>query len=269
MVCLVMIVFAGVKIGGIYLEYAVGVRAYQDLGENYLVAETEDDTAGSSIYTESEMENDKEETEYPNLPDPNKVPVAVDFTALKEQYPDIIAWIYCADTPINYPIVQSNDNEFYLYRLPDGQENKHGTLFMDFRNQADFSDWNNIIYGHNMKNDAMLGILPDYMEQEFYDAHPFWFLLTEKQNYRLDLIGGYVTPADSNTYVISGDSDGRDALYYKASHASTFSSDVKLETDDRLVTLSTCVYDYEDARYVLVGALRELDSAVNDKKEAE
>lgn len=84
----------------------------------------------------------------------------------------MLAWLYCPDTVINYPVVQSDDNEYYLRRLMDGSSNTAGTLFADYRCSPDFSDPHTVIYGHNMKNDTMFGILPEYGAQEFYEPHP-------------------------------------------------------------------------------------------------
>ena len=79
-------------------------------------------------------------------------PIIVDFEVLQTENKDIIAWLHCPDTKINYPVAQSEDNSYYLRRLLDGSWNTAGTIFMDYRNSADFSDRHTVIYGHNMKN---------------------------------------------------------------------------------------------------------------------
>ena len=126
-------------------------------------------------------------TEEKNEPKIEFAPLSVDFEILQKENPDIIAWIYCEDTPVNYPIVQADDNDYYLRRLLDGTWNVAGTLFMDYRNADDFSDWHTVIYGHNMKNDSMFGTLPEYRSQEYYEQHPAWYLLTPTQNYKIEL----------------------------------------------------------------------------------
>ena len=110
------------------------------------------------------------------------IPIQVDFDALFAKSQDIIGWLYCPDTPINYPVVQAADNEYYLHRLLDDRNNSGGTLFVDYRNSSDLSDWNSIIYGHNMRNDSMFGSLTDYKSQSYFDAHPEIFLLTPERN---------------------------------------------------------------------------------------
>lgn len=130
------------------------------------------------------------QTESAIKPVSETAPITVDFERLQEENKDIIAWLYCPDTEINYPVVQSKDNEYYLRRLLDGTWNIAGTLFMDYRNAADCSDLHTIIYGHNMKNNTMFGSLPKYSKQEYYEEHSVLYLLTPKQNYKVKLIAG-------------------------------------------------------------------------------
>ena len=111
--------------------------------------------------THPAAEENPEETQ----PFREAAPIQVDFEALRQQNPDIIAWIYSTDTPINYPVVQSEDNSYYLRRLIDGTRNTAGTIFADFRNAPDFSDRNTLVYGHNMKNNPMFGTLSEYRKQ--------------------------------------------------------------------------------------------------------
>jgi sortase B len=186
------------------------------------------------------------------------VPILVDFKELWKVNSDIIAWIYCPDSPIHYPIVQASDNDYYLHRMPDGNSNKAGSIFMDCRNRSDFSDWNSIVYGHNMKNNTMFGTLDRYKEQAYYESHPVWYLLTPDQNYKLELIAGYVTDTDSDIYQSIQTKEERDALLDSLKAASVFSSDVKVEEKEKLVTLSTCSYEYENARFVITGVLKSL-----------
>jgi len=240
-----LIGFSGWKLYGIYAEYNKGTEAYGELANQYVSVETAED---SKIVAETESVQDTEAVEEM---------ISVDVAALKEAYPDVVGWIYCPGTVVNYPIVKGKDNDYYLHRLMDGEYSLGGTLFMDYRNTGDFSDWNSIIYGHNMKNGSMLAVLTEYYEQEFYEKHPVWYLFTEECDYQMELVGGYTTPADSNTYSFPESAEAKAALAEKADRNSTFESDMVIGEEERLVTLSTCVYDYENARYVLVGVLRE------------
>jgi sortase B len=183
----------------------------------------------------------------------------VDFDYLQSQNEDIKAWIYCPDTPINYPIAQSDDNDYYLHRLTDRTTNSAGTLFIDYRNKPDFTDLVTIIYGHNMKNSTMFGTLDLYKDQSYYDEHPVMYLDTKDDEYTVELISGYITDADSNTYIIPTKLADRDEYVNDTIKISTFNSGITtkdLKPTDNLVLLSTCSYEYQNARFVVVGVLR-------------
>lgn len=159
-------------------------------------------------------------------------------------------------TEINYPIVQGKDNEEYLYKLINGKSNKAGTLFIDHRNSKDFTDANTIIYGHNMKNDTMFGSIDKYKKQSYYEKHKKMYLLTENKSYEIELFAGYTLPANSRIYNVSAASNSKEEAVKTAKQKSTFKSDVEINEEDKIVTLSTCTYDYEGARYILIGVLK-------------
>lgn len=214
--------------------------------------------------TRSPVSGDREETILaPDVSEDDVVlqetaPISIDFDALLQENADIVAWIYCPDTPINYPVVQSADNSYYLRRLVNGAWNSSGTLFLDYRNAKDFSDVNSVIYGHNMKNDSMFGTLTGYKNQDYYEQHPVFYLLTPENDYKVELLAGYITPSDSAIYDISV-MEGKTAdEVISSTTASTFTSEADLSGGEHLVTLSTCSYEYDDARYVVIGVLKRL-----------
>lgn len=187
-----------------------------------------------------------------------EAPITVDFAALKEKCPDIVGWLYCSDSPINLPVVQGEDNDYYLRRLIDGSGNNSGTVFADYRNAPDFSDRNTILYGHNMKNRSMFGSLSDYRNQGYYDAHPVMWFLTPEKAYKLELVAGFVTPSNGDIYSVLQSDEEAYALMQEAVAASTFATELELVPGDRYLMLSTCSYEFRNARYVLAGRLAEL-----------
>ena len=187
-----------------------------------------------------------------------KAPISVDFAALKAENPDIVAWLYSADTPINYPVVQSDDNNYYLRRLTDGSYNSNGTLFVDFRDAPDFSGFNTIIYGHRMKSKAMFGTLPGYLEQEYYEEHPVMYLLTPDASYKLELVSSFILRSDSDIYDPMESDEAKNAFLDKIASDSTFKSETEYSVNDRFVCLSTCTSEFENARLMVVGKLIKL-----------
>ena len=107
-----------------------------------------------------------------------------------------MAWITGEDTPIDYPVMHTDNNEYYLSYLYSGEENRYGALFVDCRNTGLFTDPNTVIYGHNMKNDAMFGSLMGYKEQAYYEEHPTMTLYTPDGDYTIELLSGTLESGD-------------------------------------------------------------------------
>ena len=184
-----------------------------------------------------------------------KIPISVDFSTLKEKNQDIVGWIYSKDTPINYPVVQAKDNQYYLHRLINGEYNASGSIFMDYRNNPNLEDNNTIIYGHNMKSDEMFGTLQNYKNQEYYENHKIIYYFTQEKKYEIKLIAGYTASLEDDIYNLNEiNQEQKEKLLQK----SDFKSDVDISQNDKLITLSTCSYEYEDARYILIGILDEI-----------
>ena len=122
---------------------------------------------------------------------------------------------------------------------------------------SDFSSYNNIVYGHHMNDGSMFASLDGYRKTAgYYEEHPVMYLNTPTQNYRVDVFAGYLTDADSSTYTIVFPDEGSFLTYCRDMKAqSDFASDVVIEPGDRIITLSTCAYDWYDARYVVQGKL--------------
>lgn len=184
------------------------------------------------------------------------LPISVDFSVLKQENEDIVGWLYLEDSPINYPVVQSNDNDYYLRRLVNGEYNIAGSLFMDYRNDSNLEDNNTIIYGHNMKNNTMFGSLQEYKSQDYYDNHKVMYYFTPEKNYIIELFTGYTISVESDIYDLSViDSSKLEELISK----SDFESNDKVTEEDKIITLSTCAYEYDGARYIIMGVLKEIE----------
>ena len=234
----------GYVLGQRTAEYAEGDEAYSGL-EEYV-------SFPSSFPGEDES-GGLQQTETPQVQSgaPN-----VDFAALSRINPDIVGWLYCEGTQINYPVVQGSDDEYYLDHLFDGTQNANGCLFLDSRVDASFSSVHSIIYGHHMRSGAMFASLDGYKRQSFYDAHPAMLLITPDATYEVRLFAAYVADPSEDAWEVSFANDGEIQTWIDAAIAqSTFTSDVKPTPGDRLLTLSTCSYEFGDARFVVVGVM--------------
>ena len=180
----------------------------------------------------------------------------VNHEELADMNEDYRCWIYAPGTQIDYPVVQSEDNSHYLKRLFNGAKNSAGTLFIDYRNLPDFQDPNTLIYGHHMRNDSMFGTLTDYAEQAYYEGHPILLMMTADEVFLLEVFAGYTTSDKDHCYDIAiSDEEDMAAFIDEAVQKSDFVSGAQVQTTDRLVTLSTCAYAFEDARYILIGRI--------------
>lgn len=182
--------------------------------------------------------------------------LSVDFDTLQSVNPDIQAWLYMSGSSIHSPVLQAEDNSTYLYRLADGSSNAHGSLFIDCRNAGDFSDWNTLIYGHNMKDGSMFGGLKKYRKQAYYDAHPEMTLFTPEKTYRMEIFAAVTTDVSAAVYRVPAAREERDELVQWAQRNSEIECDVSIGTEDRIVTLSTCTGG-DDDRFVVLAVLRE------------
>ena len=179
----------------------------------------------------------------------------IDFAALKTINSDAMAWLYCPDTVIDYPVMKADDYDYYLNHLPDGTQNANGALFIDYNNASDFSDQLTVIYGHHMKSGRMFGGLKGYKDQKYYEEHPSMYLYTEHQDFRIDLIYGCVIAAGQWREQAFMYRENLAALLDYAAHNTTFLSGATYAEGDRVVALSTCSYEFDDARYVVLGVL--------------
>lgn len=245
---LAVLVFSSVKIISYMMEKKQSERKQQDLIDQVV-------TPGSDS---NDTEPDNTGKDNNTAPSAGSEPdyITVDFKTLQAKYPDVVGWLYCANTGLNYPIVQTAEEggEYYLYRDIDGSSNKNGTVFLDWQCSSNFTSQNNLVYGHNMKTGRMFAPIVKYRDQSFYDAHPYMYLYTPNQLYKVNLFAGMVTPHDSAVYSYSLSSD-----YIKECIAnSTFKSSVGTPTGN-ILTLSTCAYDFDNARYVVMGEMVPID----------
>ena len=232
-------VVSSAGVGITLYSYYQADKEYGDLQDRYIVART------------YEAEQEPQEI----------APISVDFEALMLENPDIIGWLYCENTPINYPVVQADDNDYYLRRDLYGEYLRTGTLFADWRCPAVGTGQVHIIYGHNMKNSSMFGTLVNYNDQKYYESHPVLYYLTPDHDYRIDLFAGFTADANSDIYRTEiGSAEDFETFLQELKANSTFSSDITVTGDDHIVMLSTCSYEFNNARYVVFGKLTALEN---------
>ena len=180
----------------------------------------------------------------------------IDFKNLKATCPNAVAWIYSSGTPINYPIVQGKDNKYYLSHRADNSSNENGAVFLNKSNSPNFTDDNSILFAHHLATGDMFTSLEKYRDQKYYQAHPTMDLITPTATYKIQLIAGYVLDGASPIFPTRFATDGEQKQFLdNARKQSVFTSKVQVASKDKLITMCTCTYDYNNARLAVVGKL--------------
>ncbi len=184
------------------------------------------------------------------------------FDELMDINSDIYAWIYIPDTNVDYPVARSadGDDSFYLSHNIYRQYQFSGTIYSEYQNATDFSDPVTVLYGHNMLNGSMFATLHYFTDEDFFDEHTTCFILTRDKIYTYLIYSAYVY--DDRHILNSNNFDDEDV--FRAYLDSTLNprtyngnvrDDVELDTDSRILTLSTCTSGASNTRYLVQGVL--------------
>ena len=215
MILLFILVYSGIKI----------FKWYKDKTNNNEIAEQIKDT----VIVKDENE-DKEE-------------YIIDFSKLKEQNNETVAWIKVNNTNIDYPIVKADNNDFYLNHSFDKNKNSAGWIFADYRNKFDNTDKNLVIYGHNMRDDSMFGSLKWVINEDWYnnEDNKYITLITENETQVYEVFSVYQIEKE-DYYLQTEFSDDNNFEQFvntiKKRSIKEFNTDVS--KDDNILTLSTC-----------------------------
>ena len=173
--------------------------------------------------------------------------------ALQAKYPDTAGWLAIPGTDVDYPFVWRGDNDYYLRRNLDGAYAAAGTIFIDGRCRRDFSSRNTILYGHHMKNGSMFGTLKRFADKDFFEANAIGTIYLPGGTLKLEIFA-YLAIDPSIATEIYSINPSEAYLEYVRQNALHF-RDIALDENDRVVTLSTCTYEFENARAVLLAKI--------------
>ena len=227
----------------IYLEYKKGTDEYDKIRE--YVKEPE-----------GKKEEPKDETEDQGEKKEELIGPQIDFAGLKEINPDVVGWIQMEALDVSYPIVKGTDNDHYLHYTFEGQKNAAGAIFMEYTNNSNFEDCNTIIYGHNMKNGSMFGLLRKYFKDKDSVPGRYIWICTPDKNYRYEIFSSHVVDAAGETYTLFPEANEQFASYLDSmKQQSLVDFGTEVTKEDKVITLSTCTGN--DATRFVVQAKRE------------
>lgn len=175
--------------------------------------------------------------------------------SMQKNYDDSVGWIYIPDTKVNYPVMQSDDNEYYLHRAVDGSCLHAGSVFLDYRCNNDFSEKINVLYGHNLSNGTMFADVKKYLNDEYFDSHRYGWLTVENEIYLIEFIAVSQHKSTDRFYDVSADfTEWREWLRRN----SLIWKNDGISEENCFVSLSTCTESKGSSRTVLTGKIIKL-----------
>jgi len=217
-------------------------RSYEQLAD--IKAEQEKNASDVQATDPPDTAIDATEIQYPYIANDNAKWLAINA--------DYFGWLHISGTNIDYPYVRSHDNKDYLTLDLSGNYSDAGTLFMDYRNLGNFNDQHTVIYGHYMKNKTMFHNLTLYHKQEFYEQHPLIELsgLYDTQTY--EIFSVYEISADDYAFTLAFEpSESYQNYLDELAQRSLVSTKVKLDPNQKLLTLVTCSYGVGNGRTIV------------------
>ncbi len=240
-VCVVALGVSIWQLSDIFLEYKAGTDEYEEL-QQYVLEEIPEENETDTAETENDTEEMGTEEEQVQR---------VALSELQAQNPDTVGWIEIPGTGISYPLMQADDNAYYLNHTFSGKVNSAGSIFMEQLNSSDFTDLHTIIYGHNMKNGSMFAGLKNYSSPSYLVSHPTVYLDLADGTHAYQIFSVYEAAADSDSYTIGFAPDEQYEEYLRTIKGrSEYDTGVDVTKDDFIITLSTCTRSGED-RYLV------------------
>lgn len=170
---------------------------------------------------------------------------------------DVIGWIKLKGTIIDYPIVQGDDNEFYLYHLYNGDYSRCGSIFVDYACENPFEDNITLIYGHSMRDGSMFHELKEFKEQSYYNKHKTMDIRTRSGKFKMKIFAAEVIDYDQNSELFKTClfDEEKKAYVNEIKERSLIETGIDVKDDDKIIMLVTCTQDLSDDRMTVFGVL--------------
>ncbi|MBS3990968.1 MAG: class B sortase [Erysipelothrix sp.] len=173
---------------------------------------------------------------------------------------DYVGWIVVNGTKINYPFVLGNDNTYYLNRNFQKRSLKHGAIFMDYRNQADFSDRHIVLYGHAMRDQSMFGSIDLYKNRSFYNNHSLIEIRLKDEIRTYKIFSAYQVDATITRLNIPANNRSLSNLFDLFTSRAIYDTNTDLTNKDHILTLVSCTDDVENGRIIVHAVLQSIST---------
>ncbi|MFA9557612.1 class B sortase [Evansella sp. AB-rgal1] len=250
LVSLLVLLFSGYKMVEYYVESYTTEQTYEELHKSFQISSMQsrleerivNERLLGSVHKNDELTDQQDEPQI----------IMEQFQSLLVENEETVGWISVPNTRIQYPVVKTSDNEYYLEHDFHGNQASAGSIFMDYRNEGDASDRHTIIYGHHMKDGTMFKELEKYKEKDFFHNNSIITLQTLYEEVEWEIFSAYVTSTDFY-YIVTHFRSNRDFVDFAAElkKKSIFPTNIEIGETDQILTLSTCSYEFDDARYVV------------------
>ncbi|MGX6979702.1 class B sortase [Vagococcus elongatus] len=170
---------------------------------------------------------------------------------------DVFGWVSVFGTQIDHPLVQAQDNEKYVSTDVEGNYSMAGSIFLDYKNAKDFSDFNTIVYGHHMEKSAMFGDLDLFFDQDFFEKHPYGNLYFDGKDHGIEFFAFMEVDAfDTSIFYtpVTGD-EAKNTYLQTIQQKSMYTRPMDISINDRLILLSTCTENSTNGRHILIGRI--------------
>ena len=189
----------------------------------------------------------------------------IDLAALRGVNPDVAGWIEIPGTELSYPVMQGEDNEYYLNHTWKKESNSVGSVFLECQVDPGLGDFNTIIYGHRMRDNSMFGSLKYYENISYWEENPSVYVVIDKEAYRYDIYAAYKADLEDITYGLKiGSRPKKQELIQFGLEKSVIDTGIEPTTFDRILTLSTCTGSGHASRWVVQAFCPVEEGAVPD-----
>jgi len=266
--CLVVMITTGGVLLWNYISQYNSSQKYTAMQKQVLSREEPVEREGSRYIVKDEVEEVGEFleiAEVSEVPADSNMQTTVDFEALWKENEHIYAWITIPDTNVNYPVLQHpTDDTYYLNYNVDGSKGYPGCIYTEKINAKDFSDFNTLIYGHNMKNGSMFHDLHQYKKDGFREGHPYVYVYLPERTLKFQIVATYQFDDRHILYSFDFSKENvRDSyiadIRKKADEAVLEELDmlgITLDSDSDIITMATCVSG-TNYRYLVQAVLIE------------
>lgn len=207
-----------------------------------------------------ELDNYKTDSTAVSSEEKVQLDIPVDFDELKKANEDIYAWIVVPGTQVDYPVLQhKSNNAYYLNRTINKKWSVYGSIFTEDYNNKNFNDFNTLVYGHNMKNGTMFGDLKKFRDAEFFKENRYITVYMENRILKYEIFAACTWDnkhilANRNFSLEQNRTSYLEEIFAVRDMNSQIAKDMTVTSDDRIITLSTCMNNKEK-RFIVSGVL--------------